>query len=48
MDQFRTYTRFELPSLGSLEAELPGLIRDVASKGLFGENPVLTVTYRKK
>ena len=39
---------FEFPSLGSLEAELPGLIRDVASKGLFGENPVLTVTYRKK
>ena len=38
---------FELPSLGSLEAELPGSIQDVASKGLFGENPVLTVTYRK-
>ena len=38
---------FELPSLEELEAELPGLIRDVASKGLFGESPVLTVTYRK-
>lgn len=38
---------FELPSLDSLEAELPGLIQDVAAKGLFGENPVLTVTYRK-
>ena len=39
---------FDLPSLDSLEAELPGLIQDVASKGLFGETPVLTVTYRKK
>ncbi len=38
---------FELPNLDSLEAELPGLIQDVTSKGLFGENPVLTVTYRK-
>ena len=38
---------FELPSLDSLEAELPGLIQDAASKDLFGENPVLTVTYRK-
>ena len=38
---------FELPSLDSLEAKLPGSIQDVASKGLFGENPVLTVTYRK-
>ena len=38
---------FELPGLDDLETELPGLIRDVASKGLFGENPVLTVTYRK-
>ena len=38
---------FELPGLDDLEAELPGLIRDVASKGLFGENPILTVTYRK-
>ena len=38
---------FALPGLDDLEAELPGLIRDVASKGLFGENPVLTVTYRK-
>ena len=38
---------FELPGLDGLEAELPGLIRDVASKGLFGESSVLTVTYRK-
>lgn len=38
---------FELPSLDSVEAELPGLIQDIASKGFFGENPVLTVTYRK-
>ena len=38
---------FELPGLDDLEAELPGLIRDVASKGLFGESSVLTVTYRK-
>ena len=38
---------FELPGLDKLEEELPGLIRDVASKGLFGESPVLTVTYRK-
>ena len=38
---------FELPGLDELEAELPGLIRDADSKGLFGENPVLTVTYRK-
>ena len=38
---------FELPGLDQLEAELPGLIRDADSRGLFGENPVLTVTYRK-
>ena len=38
---------FELPSLGELETELPELIQSVAAKGLFGENPVLTVTYRK-
>ena len=38
---------FELPGLDELEAELPGLIRDADSEGLFGENPVLTVTYRK-
>ena len=39
---------FDLPSLDSLEAELPGLIQNVASEGFFGETPVLTVTYRKK
>lgn len=38
---------FELPSLGELEAELPELIQSVADKGFFGENSVLTVTYRK-
>ena len=38
---------FELPHLGELEAELPGIIRDANSKGYFGENPVLEVTYRK-
>ena len=38
---------FELPDLGDLEDEIPGLIRRVADKGFFGENPVLTVTYRK-
>ena len=38
---------FELPSLDKLDAELPGLIQDVASKGLFGKSSVLTVTYRK-
>ena len=38
---------FALPGLDDLEAELPGLIRDVASKGLFGESSILTVTYRK-
>ena len=38
---------FELPDLDDLEAELPELIQGVACKGLFGENPVLTVTYRK-
>lgn len=38
---------FELPGLDSLERELPELIRDVTAKGLFGENAVLTVTYRK-
>ena len=38
---------FELPSLECLGAELPELIQDVAAKGLLGEAPVLTVTYRK-
>lgn len=38
---------FGLPSLGELEAELPEVIQSVAAKGFFGENPVLTVTYRK-
>lgn len=38
---------FELPSLGELEAELPRVIQRLATIGCFGENPVLTVTYRK-
>lgn len=38
---------FDLPSLVDLEKELPGLIEAVAAKGLFGEERVLTVTYRK-
>ena len=38
---------FELPELADLEEELPGLIGAATDKGLFGEDPVLTVTYRK-
>lgn len=38
---------FELPSLDDLETELPSLIEAVGSQGLFGEERVLTVTYRK-
>ena len=38
---------FELPSLNSLQAELPGIIQNIASEGLFGEDTVLTITYRK-
>ena len=38
---------FDLPSLDSLEKELPKLIRDITSKGFFGKDSVLTVTYRK-
>ena len=38
---------FGLPSLGELETELPRVIQSVADKGLFGENPVHTVIYRK-
>ena len=38
---------FELPSLDDLESELPRIIQDVSSKGYFGENAVLEVTYRK-
>ena len=39
--------RFELPALDDVEAELPGLVAAVGSRGLFGESRVLTVTYRK-
>ena len=39
--------RFDLPTLEDLESELPVLIESVASKGLFGESPVLTVQYKK-
>lgn len=38
---------FPLPGIDDLEAELPELIESVASKGLFGDSRVLTVTYRK-
>ena len=38
---------FDLPDTGDLEAELPALIEAVRAQGLFGENPELTVTYRK-
>ena len=38
---------FELPALVDLERELPGLIDAVGSAGSFGDNPVLTVTYKK-
>jgi CRISPR-associated protein Csb1 len=38
---------FELPALGDIESELPGLIESVGAKGLFGENRVLTVRYEK-
>ena len=38
---------FDLPDLGDIEAELPSLITAVGSKGLFGEQRVLTVKYEK-
>ncbi len=38
---------FDVPSLAELENELPTLIEAVGSKGLFGEQRVLTVEYRK-
>ena len=38
---------FALPSLAELATELPALIESVGANGLFGEPPVLTVTYRK-
>ncbi len=38
---------FEVPGLGELEAELPGLIGAAAGEGLFGEPRVTEVTYRK-
>ena len=38
---------FELPALADLEDELPGLIKAVGEAGHFGEDPVLTVTYKK-
>ena len=38
---------FALPEGGEIEAELPGLIEAVGSKGLFGETRVLTVKYDK-
>ncbi len=38
---------FELPSLKSLEEELPTMIESVGRRGYFGESRVLTITYRK-
>ena len=38
---------FELPELADLEKELPEMIQTVKKCGHFGEEPVLTVTYRK-
>ena len=38
---------FEMPTLESIEAELPSLIQRVGESGQFGETRVLTVTYRK-
>ncbi len=38
---------FDLPNLGEIKSELPGLIESVAAKGLFGESRVLTVQYQK-
>ncbi len=39
---------FAVPQLTDLEAALPGLIETVGTKGLFGADRVLTVTYEKK
>ena len=38
---------FELPSIADLERDLPALIESVGAQGMFGEQRVLTVTYRK-
>ena len=38
---------FEVPTLGELEAELPGLIEAAAGAGLFSDPRVTEVTYRK-
>jgi CRISPR-associated protein Csb1 len=38
---------FALPERADLESALPGLIGDVAARGLFNDPPALTVTYRK-
>ena len=40
-------SEFSLPELDAIEAELPGLVRDVGAAGLFGDTRVLTVTYQK-
>jgi len=48
-DKLRT-TRpdaFDVPSLGELEAALPGLIEAVANEGRFNEPRVTEITYRK-
>ncbi len=38
---------FDLPALDEFESELPGLVKAVGSKGLFGESRVLTVKYEE-
>ena len=38
---------FDLPGLGKIEVELPGLIETVGSNDLFGASRVLTVKYEK-
>ena len=38
---------FDLPGLGEIEVELPGLIETVGSNDLFGASRVLTVKYEK-
>ncbi len=43
----RPESGFEVPELADLEAEIPGLIKAVASKGQFNDPPVTEVTYRK-
>lgn len=39
--------RYEVPSLATLEAELPGLIQSVAAEGRFNEPPVTEMTFER-